>query len=502
MILTAEFVPIRSHFVAIFATLFMILFSFGNTFLASSYIASDLGADQTVSVFTASFFGLGTALTVPLGKPLIARVGLGYTFLGCLFATTIMTFSCAFATNFPIHLFQRFCDGAFVGPLFAALRFFLTTYTPPEKGLKAIALFVSILTVSPVIGAAFGGVLAYEYNWRWIYYFSLIPYGLLSLFYFFGFRHTYITCPREKFDGIGYFFFFVGVGLLSFVAMTVQYFDWYRCVFLVWATIIGIPCFLFYIFWSLYHPSPILDLRMLKSYPFTFAMINLAIFVGTYFGMVILLSLWLKLYVNYDPYWIGIIVGIMAVAGLFPWLVIEDRMRKIDHRIFIFIGVTLFAISCFHTSTFDVDIDFPRIVISRVFAGFGLAICLPSIFLISVESIPPEKSLDMIQMFQFVRNLAAALGASTFDIVWQRRQIFFHERLGEKINVFSRATADFFERVRTYNTPGDPNAQLGYFLQRQATALGLEDTFWLMSWILVGLLVFCLGSAWAKFSKQ
>lgn len=56
-------------------------------------------------------------------------------------------------------------------------------------------------------------------------------------------------------------------------------------------------------------------------------MIYIALFFALYFGMVILLSLWLKLYVNYTPDWIALIIGTMAFCGWIPVLINKKQYK-------------------------------------------------------------------------------------------------------------------------------------------------------------------------------
>jgi MFS transporter, DHA2 family, multidrug resistance protein len=79
---------------------------------------------------------------------------------------------------------------------------------------------------------------------------------------------------------------------------------------------------------------------------------------------------------------------------------------------------------------------------------------------------------------------------SLYVILWQRRQIFYHERLGSNLTAFSMQTNQFFKNAKLIDLKGQfADARLDYFLERQATSLALDDCFWLMGWILVGLLV-------------
>jgi MFS transporter, DHA2 family, multidrug resistance protein len=207
--------------------------------------------------------------------------------------------------------------------------------------------------------------------------------------------------------------------------------------------------------------------------------------------MIILLSLWLHLYVNYTPIWIAVLIGNMALAAILPGIFIVKEFGMVDTRIPLAIAIIFLAISCFYTATFDMEINFARIAYSRVLAGIGLALFLPPIFRLAFFSFPQNASLEIVSIFHGVRTIACALGTGLYTILWQRRQIFYHERLGSQLTAFSMETKQFFKNAKQqFDIQGlFADARLEFFLDRQATSLALDDCFWLMGWILVGLLV-------------
>jgi DHA2 family multidrug resistance protein len=486
-------------FAALFATLALIALNFTSPFMAAPYIVWDLGGDNTISLYTIAVFGLGSALSIPLGKELIAHWHVRGILVNCTLLMALCTFLCGTAYNFNSYLTYRFLCGFAAGPMYSALNYSLRVLAAPEKKAAALSTFITILTVAPVVGAAIGGVIAYEYTWRWAHYLNIPFLIILAGGQYICFEDIDLGMKKSPFDWVAYLFFFIGTTCLSLCAILCQYLDWYRSDWLVALFLIGLPCFIFFILRCIYTEEPLLDLKMCKKPVFAFGLLCLAILFSAYFGMISLLGIWLKIYVNYTPYWIGLTVGTMALAGFIPKFLIGGPLSKIDPRISLGLAILFMTISCFHTTTFNVEIDFWRIAFSRTLAGFSLALFLPPIFRMCFESNPAEKSVDVIELFQVVRNLAAGLGAVVYNIVWQRRQVFFHERLGEQLTASYKGTTQFFTELTQLHQPGNRYSHLAYILDEQSTALGLEDTFWLMAWILVGLFALLLLTLkWTK----
>lgn len=496
--------PSTPFFFAIFCILFATIFSYTLSIIAGPYIVGELGGSNDIATYGVSFYALGNALGIPLGKPLIPRMGATRLLVIAIVLFAFFTGVCAISPTFPIFNIARFFQGFVSGPFYAVIFSFLGIFSPPEKRERFRAIALTIFTVGPVIGASWGGIIAYLWNWKWAFVFN-VPL-LLILALYFGLRLRKYPFAKETpspFDMVGYISFFLGIFCLGTYGIMAQELDWYRSTTLNYLLAIGTISFIFFILWEWNHPSPIVPIKLLKKKPIvSFALFNLSVLFSVFFGIVILLSLWLKIWVNYTPDWIAALLGIMALSAPFPLLSAHPRIKVIDNRFFLALAIILLALSCFKTMFFNIEVNLGRIVTSRLLAGFGLAFFLAPLFRLCFNRLQDEESVDVLSLFQITRALSSGIGASVYDIIWQRRRIFFHERLGSKITVFSDQTKEFFAKAKTIGLEGlNADAQLDYYLQQEATSLALDDCFYLMAWVLVGLLVILVATFFLKRSS-
>lgn len=486
----AQQTPPITLFIALFATLFSVIFNFTLSMMASPYITGDLGGSNDIATYTVSFFALGNALSIPLGKYFIARIGARRLLTIALLLFTLFSLACATSGTYFLFNACRFLQGFSSGPIYAIGFYLFSSLQPKEKKGLFSSITLMIFTVTPVIGACWGGWIAYEWHWSWPFYGNIPPLLFLAWYLRRQLKNFAEEQAAPSFDAIGYSSYFISIFSLSFVVIMGQELDWFRSNLIIALTAIGLPLLLFFILWEIHTPEPLLELSLLKRTAFSFALFNLSILFSAYFGMVILLSLWLKLWVNYTPNWIAILLAIMALTGLFPVFLIDKRIARIDNRIFLALAILLLAISCFHTMVFNVDINFGRIAVSRLLAGLGLALFLAPLFRLSFHAVSNSNLPNVLNLFQITRALSSGLGASIYDCIWLRRQAFFHDRLGSNLTENSAETLEFFAKANAIGLHGDrADAQLEYYLQRQATALALDDCFYLMAWILIGLLI-------------
>lgn len=476
---------------ALLSTLCIVIFNFTVTNMAAVYIVSDLGGGHHMTTFTISFFAIGNAIGIPLGKELGERIGPAKGIHYCLVFFTLFSLLAAFATGYIFFNATRLLQGIASGPLYALINSVIGKSAPKDKKHLLTTITIMIFTITPAIGASIGGVIAYLAIWRFIFV-MMTPINLLIGFYLYKrLKPFHLHISHPPFDWLGFISFAVAVFSIGFICTTGQFLDWYRSHIIRTLFVMGVFSSIFFILHEKNHFNPLFDLSLLKNRIFIYSLINLSVLFASYFGMVILLALWLTLYANYTPVWIGLVIGIMAVAGVIPSFLM-NRFGKSDARIPLLIAIILIAASSFYTTFFNVEINLGRVAISRVMAGLGLAFFLTPLFRLAFHSFPEGKTLNVLSLFQVIRALSSGLGTAFYTIIWERRQVFYAERLGEDLTALSPITKGFFNKMQSLHIPDLLAKQELYkALDRQSTALALEDTFYLMGWI-VTILIFLM----------
>jgi len=480
-----------SFFICVYLSLFLAIFYNTVTNMAGIYIASDLGGSVETSVYPMVFFGLGNVLSLPLANPLADRLGSVKLLVYGLLIYTFFSVLCSIAPTFFLFNVFRLGLGLSSGIFYILCRNLIIEFTSP-KNREAYAFIMLLLYVLlPVFGACFGAWLAYESHWRWIFHFNEPISLFLAAYFWFFYRHSDSPKQSAAFDKVGYIFFVIGIGTLVTALTLSQELDWYRSPTLRILTVIGLPSLLFFILWEINHPEPLLEIRLLRSPILAYALLNLALLFSAYFGMIILITLWLNIYVDYTPHWVSLLIATMAFAGILAYFGSKYLLHKLDPRSHLAVAILFFAISCYYSTYFDVDVDFYHLAVARFLAGLGLILFVIPVFRLSMASHGSEKSSSIFTLFQIVRATFSSLGAGLYVILWHRRQVFFHDRLGENLTVYSKLTSSYFDRAidRFHLTKEQSTEQLDVYLNRQATSLALNDVFGFMGYILIGLLV-------------
>ncbi len=451
-------------------------------------MVSDLGGSLAIESYGISFYCIGNALTIPLGKPEMTRLSQSNLFTYCLLLFAASSLGCALSTSYAMAILYRLLQGAAAGPLLTLITTYYIPRIPDGSSQRTQLLLIVCFSVAPLLGASIGGVIGFNYNWRTIFYGTTLICTLLSLHL--GSKLSSYNTPTSScsFDKLEYFFYFIGVLFLPSALVTGQQFDWFRSSGITLLVIIGgvsLVCFLVRnFFWSNY---PIIDFKLLKNYYISGSAIIMALILSAYFGSISMITGWLFADLNYTPNWIALLFFIMALGicvRLFP------SFQKYDPRIQIIVGVICFIACCFYSSWFNWDIDFNRIVIARVLLGLVMPIFLPPLLQLMYYKLTDKMLVESINFFHVIRVLASALGVGLYHILWQRHEVFYHLRLGGALTPLSDITRQFQIHAKQFNFSNEATLeQLNVYLNKQAASLALNDCFYAIGWLMVVMLI-------------
>lgn len=456
-------------------------------------MVGSLGGSFDISTYSTTFFGLGNACTFPLSYFLGRRFG------KLTVIKTALLLLCGFfvLTNFSSTFFLsslcHFLTGISSGVLYPLAFDIIQARSSKEKKNLSFASIAALTSITPVLGASFGGWIGYDFHWTWIFYLQ-IPFILLTALIL----HKEPLPAEEKekpsFDLIGYIAYLISIISWTVAICLGQELDWFRSPFLCYLFALAFFVTIFFVLWEWQQKEPFLDLHLFKIPAFCLSVFSVISLFSAYFGMIVLLSLWLHLDANYTPLWISLLLLHMVVACIALFVFMVKWVAKTHSLTPVLLAVACFTISCFYTTIFNADINFGRIAISRILAGFGLAFLLFPLLMFTLKSIPPEKSQEGIKIFQSARLLSGSLGVSVYTTIWDRRKVFYHDRLGSSLTAYSENTEIFLDQLAFFSgSKAKATELLESALHKQSSALAFADCFYLMAWIMLLLFIILAG---------
>jgi DHA1 family inner membrane transport protein len=150
--------------------LFLAAFAFGTTEFVIAGVLPQVATGLDVSIPVAGYLVSGYAIGIALGGPLLTLVTTNLArrtlLLGLIAAFTLGQVACALAPGFASMLVLRMLIAVAHGSFFGIAMVVAVGLVAPERRGFAVALILSGLTVSNVIGVPLGAAIGNYFGWR------------------------------------------------------------------------------------------------------------------------------------------------------------------------------------------------------------------------------------------------------------------------------------------------------------------------------------------------
>lgn len=377
---------------------------------------------------------------------------------------------------------------------------------PPRRQPIGLAIFAVTATFAPSIGPTLGGWLTENYGWEYIFYLNLIP-GLLLLA---GVWYGIEAEPRQlqllrQGDWGGIIAMAIGLGSLQIVLEEGSRKDWFDSQLIVRLTAIA-TIFLILFFWiELKRKHPFIELRLLLNRNFGLAtIVNVSLGIGLY-GSIYILPLFLAQIPQYNALQIGEVIMWAGIPQLFIVPFVPKLMQRIDLRILIGTGVSLFAISCFMNTQLTHDTGLDQLRWSQLVRACGQPLIMVPLSSIATAGLAPALAGSASGLFNMMRNLGGSIGIAALATLLKNREQFHSNRLNDAISLYDPATRQRLDQLtQTFINQGidATTAQsqalqtLDTIVRREAFIMAYNDCFYF-----IGLALLLSGIAILFFKK-
>jgi len=463
--------------------------------VALPHLAGDLGASNDESTWVLTSYLVSNAIVLPISGWLANLFGRKRFFLLCIFLFTLSSLLCGIAPSLPLLILFRVIQGVGGGGLQPMAQAILADTFPPQKRGLAFALYGITAIMAPTIGPTLGGWLTDNYSWRWIFYINL-PVGILTLFLVLRVVEDppYIARNRNagvRVDYIGIALLALGVGALQILLDKGQEDDWFGSQFIVALVAISAVSLISLVFWELHSKTPVIDIRMYKS--FNFAVANLMMF---FLGMLLFASLvmmpqFLQTLMGYTAQSAGLVLSGASLIILVEMPIVGQLTTKIPAKYIMAFGWLSLAFGMYYsTKGLDLDISFAAASRLRMVQAFGLGFLFVPINLSAYVGVPAEKGNNVSGLVNFMRNIGSSVGTSMVTTILARRAQFHQSILASHATKYDPAFRNQLSGLSgqlLHAGATAPDAQVQAYgrlyrsLQVQSQTLAYVDTFMVLA---------------------
>ena len=439
---------------------------------------------------------IGEIVVIPLTDYLSRVFSFRNIMIGHATLFAIFSVACAFTHDLPSMIAMRALQGFFGGVLIPMAFTLVFTKLPKVQQPIGLAMFSIAVTFAPAIGPTIGGYLTENYGWQTIFFVNVVPTAVMvTMLYFTLERQPMQLGLLREGDWLGIATMAIGLSALQTVLEEGNKDDWFGSPFIVKLAIVAAVSLSLFVIIELVVEKPLIRLRLLAQRSFGFGTIS-AVFVGfALFGSVYLLPAYLGQVQLYNAEQIGQVLAWTGLPQLILIPLVPRLMQRFDARYIAFVGMTLFAASCFMNTQMSLNYAGDQLFVPNIIRAIGQALMLAPLSAVSLGSVAPQDAAAASGISNMMRNLGGAVGTALLATIATKREQFHSNIIGQSVDLAREEVRQRIAEMTNYfmaHGTADPAAAhhqaiiaLGNIVKRQALVLGYSDTFAVLGFVLV-----------------
>ena len=443
---------------------------------------------------------IASAIFMPLTGYFTDRLGQKRFLLISIAGFVITSALCGMATSLAQMVLFRFLQGVFGASLVPLSQSIMLQAYPGEQRGKAMAIWAMGVMVAPILGPTLGGWLTDVVSWRWTFYINL-PVGIAS--FILAVRHVPDSVVKaRRMDWFGFCSLAIGIGSVQLVLDRGNQDDWFSSQTLIFATIIAVLAFTFFIGYTVtgkHHP--LFDLRIFKDRNFLVACLIMTTIGVGFFGGMVLQSLYLQNFLGYPTFDAGLYMAPRGLASLLIMIIVGKFSVKFPPRNFVLAGSFCSIGGKYLMTRFTGDITANELLLPMILQGFGMGLIFVPISTLAFTTLPKTIAAEAAGIYSLIRTFGSALGISILATYFSRDTQKNWALLRGNITSYSESLHQYLAPLHlgTQDTQGIALAAKAVITQAQSIAYIDSFTFSTLNFVLMlPLLVFLRPPAKGK----
>jgi len=430
--------------------------------------------DQVAWVIT--FNLVATAVVTPISGWLSNRFGRRRIMLIGTFGFTTTSVLCGLADSLEVLVLYRILQGAFGAPLVPISQAIILDTFPREKHALATALWGVGVVTGPIIGPTFGGFIAEEYSWRWVF-FMIVPFGVMTFVSIWAFiKKRPNRPPGPAMDWLGFLALAAALAAFQFMFDRGERNDWFDSPETIIECTIGFLAMYIFLVHISTAKNPFIrpGLFLNRNY-------SLGLVMAFFFGMInfvplVLMPSMLQDLRGYPDSTIGVLLAIRGAGNMLSFLLVI-RMAQWNVHATLTFGFLCQAVSGYAISQFDMNATYFDIAWTGALQGLGIGMSWVPLTLIMFSTVKPEFLDDASAIFHMLRNFASSLFISVSVAVVIHSTYINGLELGLALNEYSKLlTLPWVTGILDLSTVQGLSAASAE-VKRQAATIGFINAF-------------------------
>jgi DHA2 family multidrug resistance protein len=494
----AAAVPLRTWIAVGGALLgaFLAVLNIQITNTALPYIEGGIGTGGVYGTWISTAYLIGEIIVVPMTDFLSRAFSLRRYLLANTALFLLFSVLCGQAHSLGAMIVFRALQGFSGGVLIPLAFTIIFSMLPPRNRAAGLAGFSVTAVFAPAIGPTIGGYLNDAYGWPWVFYVNLVPGAVMLAMLWYGLPKAPMRLSLlRRGDWRGIALMAVGLAALQTVLDDGNVYDWFGSPHIVKLSLVAAVALGAFVALEFSTSEPLVNFRLLGRRNFGFGTLGNFLLGFALYAAAYLLPQYLAVTQGFDAEQAG---KVMAWTGLPQLLVIPLvplLMKRIDARLLVVAGLSIFAASCFMNLRLDPNYAAPQLFWPDVIRAVGQAIVMTPLSAIAMIGIAPNEAGAASGLFNMMRNLGGAIGTAAVETFFTKREQFHSFMIDGHVSLLEAATRNRLAGLQQYfMAHGFPSAAgawhraviaVGETIRAQATIMGYADCFALLGIVLL-----------------
>jgi MFS transporter, DHA2 family, multidrug resistance protein len=391
--------------------------------------------DQIAWVIT--FNLVATAVMTPISGWMSNRFGRRNVMLVGTLGFTIASVLCGLADSLESLVLYRILQGAFGAPLVPVSQAIILDTFPRKQHAMATALWGMGVVMGPIIGPTFGGTIAEEYSWRWVF-FMIVPFGVMTFAAIWSFIKRRPVRPiSHRLDWIGFLALAAALAAFQFMFDRGERNSWFESPETIVECTIGfLAAYIFLVHISTTE-RPFIRPKLFLNRNYCIGLVLAFMFGMLNFVPLVLMPSMLQDLRGYPDSTIGILLAIRGAGNLLSFLLVI-RMAQWNVHLALTFGFLCQALSGYAISQYDINLTYFGMAWTGALQGLGIGMSWVPLTLIMFSTVRPEFLDDASAVFHMFRNFSSSLFISICVAVVIRSTYINSVELGIPLSEFSK----------------------------------------------------------------
>jgi DHA2 family multidrug resistance protein len=378
--------------------------------VAIPHMMGNLGATLDEISWVSTGYIIANVIVIPLSSWLSGYFGRKRYLTGSILLFVLSSFFCGAATTLGGLVFWRVVQGLGGGALLSTAQSTLFESFPPKEVGIGQAMFGVGVMVGPTIGPTLGGYIVDNFAWPWIFYIN-VPLGIFAAFMVW----TYVKDSEHQerastIDGTGILLLALCVGSLQWMLERGERYDWFDSRFVTALGVTAVTSFVLLIWRELTIDEPVINLRVLLNRQLA-AGVAIGAFLGfALYGSVFVLPVFLQSLHGWTANQTGMVILPGAMASAVTMAVVGRNAARLDARVTVPIGASLFLYSMWRLSLLSFDAGAHDLFWPLIARGVGLGLIFVPLTGATMAELQPGQLAQGTGMFNLTRQLGGSLG--------------------------------------------------------------------------------------------